>query len=265
MLPAVCLAHGSRHPQADATVSAIADATAELTGGEVRAAYLDFSPLTLTAAVELLAAQGHREAVVAPLLFTDAFHMRHDVPEAVADAAAATGVELHTARGIGTGDDLAEIIAGRVRERRPDGGSPDHLILYSVGSSVPGANEGVADFAGSVGRLLGPGAEGADVADVADVADDAVVATGGGGSGDTGPAALEARVLAAVDAGATSVVVEPLFFCPGTLWDLAVSRLETLRGSLPEGVSVTTGDPLSTGIAPVLADRISEATGKEPR
>lgn len=99
--PVVCLAHGSRHPEADRTVVDIARAVADLTGRDSRAAYLDFSPLTPTTVAGLLAAEGWSEVVVVPLLFTTAFHMTTDVPEALTQATAETGVELRQAAGIG--------------------------------------------------------------------------------------------------------------------------------------------------------------------
>lgn len=240
-VPVICLAHGSRHPASDAAVVDIADAVAGLTGGTVRAAYLDFSPSTLTTVTRLLAAEGHREAVVVPLLFTTAFHMTTDVPEAIAEATAETGVDLHLAGGIGTGEDLAELLAGRIAARH----TAASLVLYSVGSSVTGANDTVAALAQDVGRRLGAPAH-------------ARVATGGPS---TGPDALASCVE---DAGTTGtgnpVAVEPLFICPGLLWDIAVDRLGELD------VPVSLGEPLGTAVAPLVVSRINavmEVQGEE--
>ena len=151
--PVICLAHGSRHPEADAAVARIADAVSGLTGAPAHPSYLDFSALTLTTVAHLLAAEGHRRATVVPLLFTRAFHMRHDVPEALAEASAATGLEFTLADGIGTGGDVAALLASRI----PPG--TGHLVLYSVGSSVPGADETVAGLAADVGRRAEVSAE----------------------------------------------------------------------------------------------------------
>jgi sirohydrochlorin cobaltochelatase len=233
-LPVVCLAHGSRHPEADGTVADIAGAVAGLTGRDTRAAYLDFSPLTPTTVARLLAAEGYDAAVVVPLLFTTAFHMTTDVPEALAAATGETGVALHQTDGIGTGDDLAEILAPRVAV------DADHLVLYSVGSSVPGANGRVAELADAVGRRLGVPAH-------------AVVATGGPG---TGTHALVAHVEDAVRRGARRVAVEPLFICPGTLWDSAVRAIRAMD-SPSVAAAVTTGQPLGTAVAPLIAARLT--------
>ena len=94
--PVILLAHGSRRAGADQQIEQIAaaleaelaspansDATwhAELASpAPVRAAFLDFSPATLYSVAEELVADGHRHAIVVPLLFTNAFHLNHDVP-----------------------------------------------------------------------------------------------------------------------------------------------------------------------------------------
>ncbi|WP_420098378.1 sirohydrochlorin chelatase [Corynebacterium sp.] len=249
--PVVCLAHGSRHPEADRTVVDIARAVAGLTGREARAAYLDFSPVTVTTVAGLLAAEGHSEAVVVPLLFTTAFHMTTDVPEALAQATAETGVTLHQADGIGTGDDLADLLASRTRGRGDRGGdrdgdadAVDRLVLYSVGSSVAGANGRVADLADAVGDRLG-------------IPADALVATGGPG---TGPDALVAHVddvAGPEERGARRIAVEPLFICPGRLWDDAVRALRRSASA----ATVTTGEPLAAAVAPLVAARIG--TGRD--
>ena len=109
--PIICLAHGSRHPQADKAVFEIAERISTSTEVPAFAAFLDFHPATLTTVAHRVAAEGYTEAVVVPLLFTRAFHARHDVPAAIAEAAqsihatlsASAGLTLHLADGLGTG------------------------------------------------------------------------------------------------------------------------------------------------------------------
>src|SRR3954451_4805474 len=85
----VALAHGSRDPRSAATIKALVD--------EVRAlrpdlrfdtAFLDLSKPTLNTVVDKLARARFDEIVVVPLLLTDAFHAKVDVPAAVAEAGA---------------------------------------------------------------------------------------------------------------------------------------------------------------------------------
>jgi sirohydrochlorin ferrochelatase len=213
----ICLAHGSRHPRADAAVAAVAAAAGGIP------AYLDFSPLTWTTVSHLLAARGERAATVVPLLFTRAFHLRHDVPAAIDAAQRETGVRLHLAGGIGTGDDLAGVLAGTVADAAARAGAPE-FILYSVGSGDPRANAAVADLTARVAARTGlPGQH--------------LVATG--------PRGGAARLRAAV--GDRRPLVQPLFIAPGTLWDAAVDALT--------GTAAVPGVPLGTAVAPLVTAR----------
>jgi sirohydrochlorin cobaltochelatase len=217
-VPLICLAHGSRHPRADAAVAAIAAAS----GGTP--AYLDFSPRTLTAAARLLAARGEREATVVPLLFTRAFHMRHDVPAAIAEAERETGLRLRLADGIGTGADVVDLVADVVGEAAARAGGVDGLVLYSVGSSDRSANEAVAEFTARVAERCGlPGRH--------------LVATGPAGGTD--------RLREAV--GGRRILVQPLFISPGTLWDAAVDALA--------GSAAVPGEPLGERVVPLVQAR----------
>jgi len=78
------MSHGSRDPRAAYVVSALVAAIAERTGREVRAAHLDFTAPTPSAALVNLANDGFRAVRVVPLLFTPGYHLTHDVPSAVA-------------------------------------------------------------------------------------------------------------------------------------------------------------------------------------
>lgn len=143
------LSHGSRHPEAAANVMALTHAAGELAGVPATAAHLEFNNPPLDEAARSLAAQGVCEAVVVPLLFTEGYHQRIDVPAALAQASAASGVRLHQARGLGTGEDMARLLAERV----PEGA--DTVVLYSVGSSDERANAAVANLARRVGEIAG--------------------------------------------------------------------------------------------------------------
>lgn len=144
-MPVVLLAHGSRHARGADSIDRLRDAVAGGSGLDARTAYLDLNEPDLTATAAGLRAAGHRSAVVVPLLFTPAFHARTDVPGAVAAASAATGVNLHVADILGTGDDIADLLLAAAA----DAGIPDHgdLVVVSVGSSRADANATVADLA----------------------------------------------------------------------------------------------------------------------
>ena len=85
----VAVAHGSRDPRSAATVAALVDEVRrqrpEL---DVRLSFLDLSAPRLPDVLDAVAAEGHRRAVVVPLLLGHAFHASVDVPGAVTSAPA---------------------------------------------------------------------------------------------------------------------------------------------------------------------------------
>ena len=113
-------------------------------------AFLDLSEPDLTAAVTALQADqgidpGIDEAVVLPLLFTEAFHATVDVPQAVRQAAEQSGLELVTADILGTGDDMLDVV--RQSMVQAGIGDTESVLLLSVGSSSEAANDAIADLA----------------------------------------------------------------------------------------------------------------------
>jgi len=108
-------------------------------------AYLDLAEPDLEAAAGELAEAGYTNAVVIPLLFTEAFHATVDVPETVGNVAESLPIQLIVADILGTGDDIADVLRQSLVEARID----DHssVLLFAVGSSRPAANEAIADLA----------------------------------------------------------------------------------------------------------------------
>ena len=104
----ITLSHGSRHPGAAAGIERLTQATGLR---PARAAHLEFNEPNLTTAALELAQLGETEAIVVPLLFTQGYHHRVDVPRALADAAQTSHLSLHLAPGLGTGEDLARAYA----------------------------------------------------------------------------------------------------------------------------------------------------------
>lgn len=248
--PIICLAHGSRHPQADQAVFEIAERISESTGLPAFAAFLDFHPATLTTVAHRVVAAGYTEAVVVPLLFTQAFHARYDVPAAIAeavesiDATSSAGLTLHLTDGLGTGADMEELVADFTAQylagsvatdsasasaANATDSSIDKLALYSVGSSQPGANEAVAEFAGRVGARLNMRSA------------RAFVATGDNPGRDT---------EALLEFADERTVTVPLFVSPGLLWDKAKIRM-------PNGRKFTRH--LGDAVAPVVINRACRA------
>jgi sirohydrochlorin cobaltochelatase len=149
----VGLAHGSRDAAGTRAVEQLLELVGATGGVDARPAFLDLAEPDLTTTAAALVAAGHRSAVVVPLLFTVAFHATVDVPEAVAEAAAATGLEIVLADILGTGADTLELLgASLTRAGVPD---DSDLLLYAVGSSNAAANDAVHDLAVRLGRHRG--------------------------------------------------------------------------------------------------------------
>lgn len=214
------LSHGSRHPEAAANVMALTRAAGELAGVPATAAHLEFNNPPLDEAARSLAAHGVQEAVVVPLLFTEGYHQRIDVPAALAQASAASGVRLRQAHGLGTGEDMARLLAQRV----PEGA--DTVVLYSVGSSDERANAAVVDLARRVGELTGCTAK-------------VAYAT----RGERQPVGVDGN----------QEVVVPLFVSPGLLLD----RLDEDAGH-SGGESRQVLPPLGEALAGIVSHRYAE-------
>ena len=85
----VALAHGSRDRRSAATVKALVkEVRAMRPDLKVEAAFLELSKPDFHTVVDRLVKAGHDEIVVVPLLLTEAYHAKVDVPSAVAEASA---------------------------------------------------------------------------------------------------------------------------------------------------------------------------------
>ncbi|GAB3195124.1 sirohydrochlorin chelatase [Nocardioides hungaricus] len=147
----VALAHGSRDPRSAATIKALV--------GEVRAmrpdlriepAFLELSKPSFTTVVDRLVRAGYDEIVVVPLLLTEAYHAKVDVPSAVAEAQARhEGLRIRATSILGLEAQFLEVLDVRMREalRAARVRELDALVLAAAGSSDPLANQAVARLA----------------------------------------------------------------------------------------------------------------------
>lgn len=152
MTALITLSHGSRHPGAQPGVSELTQAAARQLGVTGVDAHLEFDTPDLTTAARQLADAGHTRAVVVPTLFTTAFHATHDVPEALADAREATGLDLIPAAGLGQGRDIAAVLAARALNDAP---RARRIILYPVGTSNEEAAGRTVELGRDVEKLAG--------------------------------------------------------------------------------------------------------------
>jgi sirohydrochlorin ferrochelatase len=151
-VPLVAAAHGSRDPRAAVTVEAIlAGVRRARPGLPVTAAYLDHAPPTLPQALAGLAGGPGRSdtVVVLPLLLTEAYHSRVDIPSALREAAAGDpGPRVRYGTTLGPHPLLLSALERRLAEAGVTPGDPDTaVVLVSAGSSDAGANAVIADMA----------------------------------------------------------------------------------------------------------------------
>lgn len=103
MTTVILLAHGSPDARSGEATRALAAALqGRSSGTTVQAAFLQHDEPTLTQVAAALARDGVDSAVVVPAFLSNAFHARVDVPQAVAEAEASSGLRLAIADPIGT-------------------------------------------------------------------------------------------------------------------------------------------------------------------
>ena len=146
------------------------------------------------------------------------------MPASVAEAAEASGLELVITAILGTGDDIADVLLGKIEAADIPAQLP--VLLYAVGSSDPAANAAVEQLGG---RLADRRRARVAVA-----------------FGTTDP--RPDQVLAELARG-TRIAVVPLFVSPGLLLD-PIALLARDRGW-----PITR--PLGRRLAPVVAARVS--------
>ncbi len=147
----VALAHGSRDPRSAETIaSLVAEVKAMRPDLRIEAAFLDLSRPSFDTVVNRLVRAGHDEIVVVPLLLTEAFHAKVDVPTAIAAAQARhEGLRIRATKVLGLETAFLEVLDVRMREalRAARVRELDALVLAAAGSSDPLANQSVARLA----------------------------------------------------------------------------------------------------------------------
>ncbi len=238
-MPLIAVAHGSRDPRAAATVEELLDvvrrARPEI---PIRTAYLDHAPPTLA-----MALSGLTEAAVLPLLLTEAYHSRVDIPGALAEAAARTPrLRVHRGATLGPHPLLVDALERRLAEAGVEPGDPGTaVVLVSAGSSDRRANATIAEIAaGWAGR---------------------------GGWWSVTPAYASAaeptperEVARLLDAGAPRVVVAPYLLAPGHFADKIRSSAVAAGAEVVAGVLGAAPE-----LATVLIERYEQAVHEAGR
>ncbi|KQY31476.1 MULTISPECIES: sirohydrochlorin chelatase [Nocardia] len=249
----IAVAHGSRDPRSAATMAAVvAEVAAARPDIPVRLAFLDLSAPSVDEVVDDLAAQGHTDVIVVPLLLGSAFHARVDLPALLADATRRhSRLQLTQAPVLGPDPLLISALADRVATacRLPSLTAP--MATDSQPAAQLSANHGstATTLHASMGSWLAP------LSVVTPVAEPirgpslgiAVAAVGSRDAAANRRTAVVARRLAAVTGcpteicfatvepglapaldrlrarGAERIVVAPWFLAPGLLTDRLVA------------------------------------------
>ncbi|MEI5674933.1 MULTISPECIES: sirohydrochlorin chelatase [Nocardioides] len=147
----VALAHGSRDPRSARTITALVDEVRAMRPDlRVEQAFLELSKPSFQTVVDRLVKAGHDEIVVVPLLLTEAYHAKVDVPSAVAAAGARhPGLRIRATSILGLEACFLEVLDVRLREalRVARVRELDALVLAAAGSSDALANQAVARLA----------------------------------------------------------------------------------------------------------------------
>ncbi|WP_433716412.1 sirohydrochlorin chelatase [Nocardia sp. CA-084685] len=207
----IAVAHGSRDPRSAATMSAVvADIAAARPNIDVRLAFLDLNAPSVEQVVHAVAAQGHRHAVVAPLLLGSAYHARVDLPGLLA-AARTAHPQLGLTQADVLGSDPRLITTVRDRTLAALGPAGDRVPLGPAGDRVPLGVVVAAVGAASAAANARTGEVARQLAGMTGWLTEICFAT-------TEPSVTQAisRLRAQ---GAEEVLVAPWFLAPGLLTD----------------------------------------------
>ena len=234
------VAHGSRDRRAAASTRALVRAVAaERPDLAVCAAFLDHTAPTIGAAVEELAAAGHRSAVLVPLLLTEAYHGRVDIPAALAELrAAGSPVVVRRAPIVGPASPASvddQLVEGLLRRLRQQRRGYDALVLAAAGTRDAAGRSTVEASAAALGLAAGVPCLPAFASAADPTPGDAVCA-------------LRAE-------GARRIVVASYFLAPGLLHDRAVR-------SARDAGAITASAPL--GAAPELVTLVLTRAAATP-
>lgn len=147
----VALAHGSRDPRHRETLDALVGQVRALRPGlRVEGAYLEHNGPAFPTVVRRLVRRGHDEIVVVPMLLTDGYHAKVDVPAAVAAVLGEhPGLQVRATGVLGLQQHFLEVLDHRMREALAAARvrELDALVLAATGSADPVANQAVARLA----------------------------------------------------------------------------------------------------------------------
>jgi len=152
----ITLAHGSRDPRSVATIKALTEQVACMRPDlRIETAFLDLAEPSFEQAVARLVAEGRDEIVVVPLLLSEAYHAKYDVPAVIAaEEARHVGIRVELTDVLGLEPSVFQVLDRRLREAltRNRVRELDGLVLAGAGSSDPVVNAAIARAARQWGQ-----------------------------------------------------------------------------------------------------------------
>ena len=147
----VALAHGSRDPRSAQTIKALVDEVRAMRPDlRIEPAFLELAKPSFPTVVDRLVKAGYDEIVVVPLLLTEAYHAKVDVPSEIAAATERhPGLRVRATRVLGLETVFLEVLDRRLRKALSEARvrELDALVLAAAGSSDHLANQAVARLA----------------------------------------------------------------------------------------------------------------------
>jgi len=238
MTPLVAVAHGSRDPRSARAVAAVLDTLrAEHPGVDIRLAFLDLNTPSVGQVLDAIAADGHRQVAVIPLLLGSAFHARVDLPALLREARFRhPSLEVLCSRILGDDDLLVDAARELITDTGVSVDDPSvGIAVCAVGSRRPEANRTTG--------LLVPRI----VAGTAWTKASACFATPANPSVTSALGSLS-------HSGARTLVLAPWILAPGLLWDRACAIAE----SAPN-VRIAATLTSHRAVARVIAERYTDA------
>ena len=147
----IALAHGSRDPRSAETINALVAEVRSLRPDlRIEPAFLELAKPSFQTVVSKLVRAGYDEIVVVPLLLTEAYHAKVDVPAAIAEAGERhASVRIRATSILGLEACFLEVLDLRMREALKSARvrELDALVLAAAGTSDALANQAVARLA----------------------------------------------------------------------------------------------------------------------
>jgi sirohydrochlorin cobaltochelatase len=225
--PLLLAGHGSADPAGAAAFNALCLRVAKLLAArsvDVAGGFIELSEPPLSAAVDSLAAGGHRHVVAVPVVLASAGHAKGDIPAALAaQRRRHRGLSFAYGRPLGPHPVLLSLLARRIGAAAGQPGSGRHPLAVLVagrGSTDPDANAEMYKITRLLWETQQAGPLRVELAETAFVS--------------LAPPDVAAGLDRCRSLGARRIVVARYFLFPGVLPDRVAAQADAYRGASGE-------------------------------